>query len=306
MQKSGNNMNGILVVNKPQNFTSFDAVAVVRKKFGTKKVGHGGTLDPMATGVLPVFIGNATKAVDLVFDKSKSYRAGFRLGVKSDTLDIWGNCTEQQEISVTREKLEKALGRFIGDIDQIPPMYSALKVNGQKLCDLARKGVEVERKARRITITRIELKDFDGRNGAFEVDCSAGTYIRSLIDDIGKTLGTSAVMTSLVRTKSCGFTLSQCVTIEDINSKPVDELCLWSVDNVLSGYFPVVLDDVQKRLYLNGVRLDAARLRSTNDSNAEIPKGELLLIYSEDAPLLLGVGMINEQDELVSVKHFQG
>ena len=297
-------MNGILVVNKPQNFTSFDVVAVVRKKFGTKKVGHGGTLDPMATGVLPVFIGNATKAVDLVFDKSKSYRAGFRLGVKSDTLDIWGNCTEQQGITVTREELENALGKFIGETEQIPPMYSALKVNGQKLCDLARKGVEVERNARRITITRIELKEFDGKDGVIEVDCSAGTYIRSLIDDIGKTLGTSAVMTSLVRTKSCGFTLSQCVTIEDIKTKPVDELCLWVVDNVLSGYFPIFLDDVQKRLYLNGVRLDAARLKNANDRDTEIPKGELLLIYAEDTPFLLGVGMINEQDELVSVKHF--
>ncbi len=297
-------MNGILVVNKPQNFTSFDVVAVVRKKFGTKKVGHGGTLDPMATGVLPVFIGNATKAVDLVFDKSKSYRAGFRLGVKSDTLDIWGNCTEQQGITVTREELENALGKFIGETEQIPPMYSALKVNGQKLCDLARKGVEVERKARRITITRIELKEFDGKDGVIEVDCSAGTYIRSLIDDIGKTLGTSAVMTSLVRTKSCGFTLSQCVTIEDIKTKPVDELCLWGIDNVLLGYFPIVLNDVQKRLYLNGVRLDAARLKNANDRDTEIPKGELLLIYAEDTPFLLGVGMINEQDELVSVKHF--
>ena len=297
-------MNGILVVNKPQNFTSFDVVAVVRKKFGTKKVGHGGTLDPMATGVLPVFIGNATKAVDLVFDKSKSYRAGFRLRVKSDTLDIWGNCTEQQGITVTREELENALGKFIGETEQIPPMYSALKVNGQKLCDLARKGVEVERNARRITITRIELKEFDGKDGVIEVDCSAGTYIRSLIDDIGKTLGTSAVMTSLVRTKSCGFTLSQCVTIEDIKTKPVDELCLWVVDNVLSGYFPIFLDDVQKRLYLNGVRLDAARLKNANDRDTEIPKGELLLIYAEDTPFLLGVGMINEQDELVSVKHF--
>ncbi len=298
-------MNGILVVNKPQNFMSFDVVAVVRKKFGTKKVGHGGTLDPMATGVLPVFIGNATKAVDLVFDKSKSYRAGFRLGVKSDTLDIWGNCTEQQEITVSREELENALGKFIGDIDQIPPMYSALKVNGQKLCDLARKGVEVERKARRITITRIELKEFDGRDGVIEVDCSAGTYIRSLIDDIGKTLGTSAVMTSLVRTKSCGFTLLHCVTIEDIKTKPIDELCLWGIDNVLLGYFPIVLNDVQKRLYLNGVRLDAEKLKNTNDRDTEIPKGELLLIYAEDTPFLLGVGMINEQDELVSVKHFE-
>lgn len=298
-------MNGIIAVNKPQRFTSFDVVAVVRKKFGTKKVGHGGTLDPMATGVLPVFIGNATKAVDLVFDKSKSYRAGFRLGLSSDTLDIWGNCTEQRNVSFRREEVEKVLGSFLGETEQVPPMYSALKVNGQKLCDLARKGIEAERKARKITITRIELAEFDGRDGIIEVDCSAGTYIRSLIDDIGKALGESAVMTSLVRTKSCGFALSQCTTVEDIKTKPVDELVLWAVDNVLSGYFPIVLDDVQKRLYLNGVRLDVSRLKSSNVSKPSIPTGELLTIYEESSPLLLGIGRINEQGELVSVKHFE-
>ncbi len=298
-------MNGIIAVNKPQHFTSFDVVAVVRKKFGIKKVGHGGTLDPMATGVLPVFIGNAAKAIDLVYDKSKSYRAGFRLGLSSDTLDIWGNCTEQKDVAVSREELENVLGGFMGDIEQIPPMYSALKVNGQKLCDLARKGIETERKPRKIMITRIELIEFDGRDGIIEVDCSAGTYIRSLVDDIGKALGESAVMTSLVRTKSCGFTLSQCVTVEDIKTKPVDELVLWSVDNVLSGYFPIVLDDTQKRLYLNGARLDASRLKGTNVSKTGIPIGEYLTIYEDNSPFLLGVGKINEQGELVSVKHFE-
>ncbi|MCH5195472.1 MAG: tRNA pseudouridine(55) synthase TruB [Oscillospiraceae bacterium] len=293
-------MNGILAVNKPQEFTSFDVTAIVRKKFGTKKVGHGGTLDPMATGVLPVFIGNATKAADLVSDKSKSYRAGFRLGLRSDTLDIWGVLSEERPVSVEKDALEEALAKFRGEIEQIPPMYSALKVNGQKLCDLARRGIEVERKARRITIIRLELIEFDGRDGVIEIDCSAGTYIRSLIDDIGKALGTSAVMTSLVRTKSCGFSLSQCVTVEDIKTKPVEELILWDVDNVFSGYQSIVLDEKQQRLYLNGVRLDAKRLRGTE--KAEFPIGELMRICGEDG--LLGVGKINEHDELVSVKRF--
>ena len=290
-------MNGILVVDKPQNFTSFDVAAVVRKKFGTKKVGHGGTLDPMATGVLPVFIGNATKAIDLVYDKSKSYRAGFRLGLTSDTLDIWGRLSEEIPVSVEKSALEAVSEQFCGEIEQVPPMYSALKVNGQKLCNLARKGMEVERKARRITITRLDLIEFDGRDGVIEIDCSGGTYIRSLIDDIGKALGTNAVMTSLVRTKSCGFSLSQCVSIDDIKNKPIEELLLRAVDVVLAGYSPVVLDEVQQRLYLNGVRLDAKRLRGN------FPRGELLTIYDECE--LLGVGRINEQDELVSVKRFK-
>lgn len=295
-------MNGILAVNKPQEFTSFDVTAIVRKKFGTKKVGHGGTLDPMATGVLPVFIGNATKAADLVSDKSKSYRAGFRLGLRSDTLDIWGVLSEERPVSVEKDTLEEALAKFRGEIEQIPPMYSALKVNGQKLCDLARKGIEVERKARKITITRLELIEFDGRDGVIEIDCSAGTYIRSLIDDIGKALGTSAVMTSLVRTRSCGFSLSQCVTVEDIKTKPIEELILWDVDNVFSGYQSIVLDEKQQRLYLNGVRLDAKRLHWPNGDLTEFPNGELIRIYGERE--MLGVGKINEQGELVSVKRF--
>lgn len=142
-------MTGIICVNKPQEFTSFDVVASMRRCFGTKKIGHGGTLDPMATGVLPVFVGGATKAVDLVPDDSKSYRAGFRLGFVSDTQDIWGKLRSRCENGISQAEVEFALEDFRGDIMQIPPMYSALKVNGQKLCDLARRGIEVERRPRR-------------------------------------------------------------------------------------------------------------------------------------------------------------
>lgn len=299
-------MNGIICVDKPQEFTSFDITAIVRKKFGTKKVGHGGTLDPMATGVLPVFIGSATKAVDLVFDKSKSYRAGFRLGISSDTLDIWGELTEQRDVRVSREELERAAETFRGEIRQVPPMYSALKVKGQKLCDLARKGIEVERQPRTITVSRLEIVEFDGRDGIMEVDCSAGTYIRSLCDDIGNALGTGAVMTSLVRTRSCGFGLSDCVLVEEIKAKSADEIPVWSVERALSGYFPIVLDEVQKRLYLNGVKLDADRVKGVGARvGGGIPTGQLLLVYEEGSPYLLGLAKVNEQGELVSVKQFQ-
>ena len=289
-------MNGIILIDKPQNFTSFDVVAVVRKKFGTKKVGHGGTLDPMATGVLPVFIGCATKAVDLLPDSGKSYRAGFRLGLSSDTLDIWGELSEEKPADIGREALEAVLERFRGEIEQTPPMYSALKVGGRKLCDLARQGIEVERKARKITISRLDLLDFDGKNGVIEVDCSTGTYIRTLVDDIGKSLGTGAVMTSLCRTRACGFALSECVSIEELREKPLDELKLLSVESVFRDLPETVLDEVQTRMYLNGVRLDADRLAE------KPPLDELIRVYGNGG--FLGVAKVNEERELISVKRF--
>ena len=289
-------MNGIILIDKPQNFTSFDVVAIARRKFGTKKVGHGGTLDPMATGVLPVFIGCATKAVDLLPDSGKSYRAGFRLGLTSDTLDIWGELSEEKSVDIGREALEAVLERFRGEIEQTPPMYSALKVGGRKLCDLARQGIEVERKARKITISRLDLPEFDGKNGVLEVDCSTGTYIRTLVDDIGKALGTGAVMTSLCRTRACGFELSECVSIEELREKPLDELKLLSVESVFRDFPETALDEVQTRMYLNGVRLDADRL-------AEKPSiDELVRIYGNGE--FLGVAKVNEERELVSVKRF--
>lgn len=289
-------MNGIILIDKPQNFTSFDVVAVVRRKFGTKKVGHGGTLDPMATGVLPVFIGCATKAVDLLPDSGKSYRAGFRLGLSSDTLDIWGELSEEKPADIGREALEAVLERFRGEIEQTPPMYSALKVGGRKLCDLARQGIEVERKARKITISRLDLLDFDGKNGVIEVDCSTGTYIRTLVDDIGKMLGTGAVMTSLCRTRACGYALSECVSIEELREKPLDELKLLSVESVFRDLPETVLDEVQTRMYLNGVRLDADRLAE------KPPLDELIRVYGNGG--FLGVAKVNEERELISVKRF--
>lgn len=289
-------MNGIILIDKPQSFTSFDVVAIARRKFGTKKVGHGGTLDPMATGVLPVFIGCATKAVDLLPDSGKSYRAGFRLGLTSDTLDIWGELSEEKSVDIGREALEAVLERFRGEIEQTPPMYSALKVGGRKLCDLARQGIEVERKARKITISRLDLPEFDGKNGVIEVDCSTGTYIRTLVDDIGKALGTGAVMTSLCRTRACGFELSECVSIEELREKPLDELKLLSVESVFRDFPETALDEVQTRMYLNGVRLDADRLAE------KPPIDELVRVYGNGG--FIGVAKVNEERELVSVKRF--
>lgn len=289
-------MTGIIIVDKPQEFTSFDVVAVMRGLLHTKKVGHGGTLDPMATGVLPIFAGGATKAVDIVPDSDKSYRAGFALGYKSDTLDIWGNVTGSGTAAVTADALEKALDKFRGDIMQIPPMYSALKVGGQKLCDLARKGIEVDRKPRPIRISRLECVEFDGQKGVIEVGCSSGTYIRSLIDDIGAELGMGAVMTSLVRTRACGFDISQSLPLNNLKEMSYEELCgkIFPVESVFSGLSRIELDETQKRLYLNGVRLDTDRLSS------KPPENELCAVYGGE---FLGVARA-AGGELVSVKRF--
>lgn len=291
-------MTGIICINKPQEFTSFDVVAVMRRCFGTKKVGHGGTLDPMATGVLPVFVGGATKAVDIIPDTDKSYRASFRLGMISDTQDIWGEVKPISGRSVSSEELSAVLPRFRGEIMQIPPMYSALKVNGQKLCDLARQGIEVEREARPITISRLEVMEFDGTDGMIEVDCSSGTYIRTLIHDIGDALGTGAVMTALCRTRACGFELSQCKTIEEVRAADAETLQSWLLptEEVFAPLPKLTLDEVQQRLYLNGVRLDAARLSHRPDTE------QLCRVYAGET--FVGLARVNSEDELVSVKRF--
>lgn len=292
-------MTGIICINKPQEFTSFDVVASMRRAFGTKKIGHGGTLDPMATGVLPVFVGGATKAVDLVPDDSKNYRAGFRLGFVSDTQDIWGKLRSRCENGISEDEMRFALDDFRGDIMQVPPMYSALKVNGQKLCDLARRGIEVERKPRPATISRLELVSFDGTDGVLDVDCSGGTYIRTLINDIGESVCTGAVMTSLCRTKSCGFTLEQCHELDEVRNASPERLEKWllPVSELFAPLPEIPLDEVQTRMYLNGVRLDAERLlkRAPVDELARVTAGGEFL----------GVGKINAEGELVSIKQFR-
>ncbi len=290
-------MTGIVCINKPQEFTSFDVVAVMRGCYHTKKVGHSGTLDPMATGVLPIFVGGATKAVDIVPDTDKSYRAGFRLGYTSDTQDIWG-VLEGSGAAASEAALLSALEQFRGDIMQIPPMYSALKVNGQKLCDLARKGIVVERQPRPINISRLELTEFNGSDGVIEVDCSSGTYIRTLIHDIGEVLGTGAVMTGLCRTRACGFTLEQCYTIDEMKSADDAERLsrLIAIDSVFSDYMRLELNDIQQRMYLNGVRLDTDRLEQ------KLLSGQLCRVYAGEE--FLGIATANEERELVSVKRF--
>jgi tRNA pseudouridine55 synthase len=220
---------GILLVNKPQGWTSHDVVAKLRGILRTRRIGHGGTLDPMATGVLVLFIGKATKQVQFHQAVSKSYTAGLTLGIRTNTYDITGEVTytAPEPINVTSEQLETALARFRGEQPQFPPMFSAVKIKGKRLYEYARKGQEAERKPRNITVHKLEISGGSAANWTLDIDCSKGTYIRSLCNDIGDALGTGGVMSSLVRTRSGDFYLEQCRTLEEINDITQDGYCPW-------------------------------------------------------------------------------
>lgn len=267
-------MNGILCVNKPQDFTSFDVVAKLRGILHIKRLGHGGTLDPMATGVLPVFVGTATKACDIMPDNTKSYLAGFRFGCVSDTQDVWGNIKTVSDKSVSLDDINAVLPEFTGRIMQLPPMYSAVQVNGQRLYDLARKGIEVEREPREIEVSSLRLQGYDPvkREGSLEIVCGKGTYIRTIINDIGDKLGCGGIMTSLVRTSSCGFTLADCHTFEEIISArdagTLEDMIL-PVERLFSEMRRIVLSEAQTRMYRNGVKLDIERVSGISTEHDE-------------------------------------
>lgn len=265
---------GVLCVNKPAGFTSFDVIAKLRGILKMKRLGHTGTLDPMATGVLPVLCGRAAKAADILPDHDKTYEAGFRFGVTTDTQDSTGKVLSERDASgATYEALSEAMKNFRGEIMQIPPMYSAVSVGGKRLYELARQGKEIEREPRKITVCRLEIKEYDqnDRSGVFEVSCSKGTYIRALINDIGEALGCGGIMTSLVRTKACGFDLQDCVTIEqlqDIRAAEGDfSAVIKPVEDIFSYLPKLCIRGAQERMYRNGVKLALDRIRI--DSSVE-------------------------------------
>lgn len=264
-------MNGILCMNKPQDFTSFDVIAKLRGILKIKRLGHAGTLDPMATGVLPVFVGTATKACDILPDNEKSYLAGFKTGLITDTQDITGKTVSEFSKRVTKEEIIDILPKFTGNVMQLPPMYSAVSVNGKRLYDLARQGIEVEREKREIFIDEIRLEQFneDTQEGKLYVSCSKGTYIRTIINDIGELLGCGAVMTSLVRLSSGGFKLEQCLSFADVekarDENRLEELII-PVEKVFSSLARLRLNEVQTRMYKNGVKLDLARVNNIKEN----------------------------------------
>lgn len=275
-------MNGIICVNKPQDFTSFDVIAKLRGILRIKRLGHGGTLDPMATGVLPVFVGTATKACDIMPDNSKSYLASFRLGQTSDTQDITGEILSSSDMTVGYDMLNDVLPCFRGKIMQLPPMYSAVQVNGQRLYDLARQGIEVERTPREIEISSLSLVDYneEKREGVLEIGCSKGTYIRTIINDIGEKLGCGGIMTSLVRTSSGGFTLNDCFTFDEIQNardeERLEELIL-PIERVFEKLPKIRLGEAQSRMYRNGVKLDLERVRDVRD------EADTYAVYAHEA-----------------------
>ncbi len=275
-----NELCGIICVNKPVGFTSFDVIAKLRGILKMKRLGHSGTLDPMATGVLPILAGRAAKACDIMPDKDKSYEAGFRLGARSDTQDLTGKVEETKGFSpVPEEKLIETMQNFRGRIVQIPPMYSAVSVGGKRLYELARKGIEIERPARETEIYSLELKEYDENSGTgnISVSCSKGTYIRTLINDIGEALGCGGIMTSLVRTAACGFALEDCVTIDELQRLACEgkiSSAVRPIESIFACFPEIRLSGAQERMYRNGIRLSLDKLNCSISSERVRVYGE--------------------------------
>ncbi len=290
-------MDGIIVINKPVGKTSHDMVYFVRRLTGIKKVGHTGTLDPGATGVLPVCIGNATKVCDMLTNADKAYRVKFMLGMTTDTLDADGEVLTDQPVLVSEEEIKKAVSEFVGEISQIPPMYSAVKVGGKKLYELAREGITPERKERRVTINKIDILDIDMDNFlvTMEVYCTKGTYIRTLCEDIGMRLGCGAFVCTLERIKSSIFSLEESYTLNELlKLKEEDRLfdAIMATDSLFSDYPKLVADKARTERIKNGLPW----------RYKDLEEGALYRIYSQEGEFLSVSRYI--EGELVMKKSF--
>ncbi len=293
-------MTGIICIDKKKDITSFGVCAKVRGITGEKKCGHTGTLDPMAQGVLPVMLGGATRFLDFLPESDKGYRASFVLGKTTDTLDITGKITAEYKVNASEADVLKTLEAFRGKIKQIPPMYSAVSVNGKRLYALARQGIGIERNAREAEIKKLELISADGNSYVIDVFCSKGTYIRTLIDDIGRTLGCGAVMTSLIRTSAMGFSLDDCITLEELQKRKDNHIgfedIVIPVDQALDVYGRIEVSSAQSIRFKNGGALDRGRIRKNLEDSG------IYRIYSPDRDFL-GLGQA-EKDELTVKKVF--
>ena len=283
-------MNGIVIVDKPQDWTSQDVTARLRRVFATRRIGHGGTLDPMATGVLPVFVGRATRGVEFFEHAEKTYETVLRLGITTDTEDITGETLTTGVPSFTEERLQQVLEAFRGDILQVPPMYSALKVNGQKLCDLARKGRTVERQPRPITIHELTLLDRTEDTLRLRVRCSKGTYIRTLCKDIGEALGCGGCMQELRRVTAGEYTIEEAVPLQTLLEAEDPERFLRPVDTMFRNYPAVTLTENQEK-----------RCRNGNSFSMKLPDGTYRA-YGKDGAFLMLAKM--EEGVMSTIKSF--
>lgn len=279
-------MNGVIVLNKPKGKTSHDMIYLCRRLLHIRRIGHTGTLDPNATGVLPICVGNATKAAQYIMDSKKRYTAQLILGSRTDTLDSTGVVTHRKNTTVTYDMLCAACKHFVGDIEQIPPMYSAVKIDGKKLYEYAREGVEVERKPRPVTVYSIDIKQYNERKAIAEIDieCSKGTYIRTLCDDIGERLGCYAHMGELVRTYSGGFDISESYTpeiLERICESGTIKSALIKTDEIFSEYEAVKLDKTETFRVKNGVAIEKEGLAENKSYRLYDENGGFLCVSKQ-------------------------
>ena len=291
-------MNGIIVVNKPKNHTSFDVIAILRKKLGQKKIGHMGTLDPMATGVLPILLGSTAKFQIFTEENEKEYIAEIIFGLTTTTWDVFGEEIKRKQTKVSKEDLTEILPKFTGEIMQIPPMFSAIKKNGVKLCDLARKGKEIERDARKVEIKKLKILDFnkEKQTAKLKVLCSKGTYIRSLCHEIGLALGAGACMGELTRTLSNSFKLEESTELEKIKNMELNEIVenlVLPTDRLFESNRAVNVSEEQAIMFKNGIALKTELLNAPE----EFKDGEIVKIY--EAKKFIGLGKFDSSEKLI-------
>lgn len=291
-------INGIINIYKEKGFTSFDVVAKMRGIFHQKKIGHTGTLDPDAEGVLPVCLGKATKVCDLLTDTDKEYRAVLLLGKDTDTQDISGKVLKESTVEVEKIEVEEAIKSFVGDYAQIPPMYSALKVNGQKLVDLARKGIEVERKPRNVVINYIKIEKIELPRVVMTVGCSKGTYIRTLCKDIGDKLGCFGCMEELVRTQAAGFKLNNAIKLTDLEelvAKDEYKNYIVPIDSVLGDFPKLQTNKESQKFVCNGNKLSQNNLQKSE----VVFKGDTSYRVYDFENNFIGIYKYIEEDEIL-------
>ncbi|GKX66313.1 tRNA pseudouridine(55) synthase TruB [Inconstantimicrobium mannanitabidum] len=282
-------MNGVININKPTGISSFKCVDVIKKLTHIKKVGHTGTLDPEASGVLPICIGRATKIIDFIMTNTKEYEVEFKLGIVTDTYDMEGTILRTVDPShVSEQMILGSINKFVGEIAQVPPMYSALKHNGVRLYELARQGIEVERKERKITIYSISDISIDFPVVRMKVLCSKGTYIRSLCYDIGEDLGVGATMISLKRTANGIFNIVNSVELNHLSSENIGDYII-PMDEALNCFKKLVVDSYFEKLLINGVRIMDKRLTSE-----ELIEGTYYRVYNKDS-IFIGVGLYKDK-----------